>query len=853
MSTPTISSLTPSSGSFIGSQSVIIAGTNLSNAIKVAFGSDVATIVTNTSTSVTCTTPSGTVDTAVDVVVSTIPGSNWTERAYIRNWACVAISSDTGKYQIAIEGINVYTSSNTGETWLQSKTSANNWTAVAISSNGQYQVACMCSGGIYHSSDYGSTWAKRGFPTNASWRSIAISSDGTHITACTDYGTGGVYTSTNSGTSYTQQPMRQSAAWHGVTMSSNGQIQVAVVSDGYTYKSVNYGVDWTEVFTSSGYNWHGISISPDGTILTGGTCNGYIYTSPDTGSTWIQSNSVLSNWLSVSVSSTGYQSAVDGINVYTSSDNGAHWSLSVAPAQNWQSVSISSDGTIQSACVYGGKIYTSNSVSNSKPYTYTQDPPINSPTITSISPISGSTAGGQSMTIIGTNLLNATVTIGGNPVQNLTIVSSIQITCTVPPGTAGATSVIVAVVGATSASKPYTYTQDPTINNPTITSISPISGSTTGGQSMTIIGTNLLNSTVTIGGNPVQNLTIVSSTQITCTVPPGTAGATSVIVAVVGATSASKPYTYITPPPTINNPTITSISPSCGSTTGGQFMTIIGTNLLNATVTIGGNPVKNLTIVSSTQITCTVPPGTAGPTSVIVAVAGAISASKPYTYNEIVISDICFPAGTPITTDQGYIPIEQINPEIHTIHNSRIVAITKTITHDKYLVCFEKHSLGPNIPNKKTITSKNHKVYYNGAMIKAYLFLKHFKYVSPVKYNGEILYNVLMEKHDKLKVNNIIFETLDPENLIAKLYTSNFDDGYKNKLAVMINYCIMQKDRGLYRAIINRILHDKLLTPELKKIRIRTRQTIINCTKAKKPVINRANFNTKSLIRAFKM
>jgi hypothetical protein len=200
-------------------------------------------------------------------------------------------------------------------------------------------------------------------------------------------------------------------------------------------------------------------------------------------------------------------------------------------------------------------------------------------------------------------------------------------------------------------------------------------------------------------------------------------------------------------------------------------------------------------------------------------VAGTTSAYKLYIYNENVISDICFPSGTPITTDQGHIPIELINPDIHTIHNSKIIAITKTITHDKYLVCFEKHSLGPNTPNEKTITSKHHKVYYNGAMVKAHLFLKYFKNVSPVEYNGEILYNVLMENHDKLKVNNLTFESLDPENIIAKLYTSNFDDGYKNKITVMINYSIMQKDRRLYQAVINRVVHDKNLSRSLKQIR----------------------------------
>jgi hypothetical protein len=76
------------------------------------------------------------------------------------------------------------------------------------------------------------------------------------------------------------------------------------------------------------------------------------------------------------------------------------------------------------------------------------------------------------------------------------------------------------------------------------------------------------------------------------------------------------------------------------------------------------------------------------------------------------ISNICFPSGTHITTNQGTIPIEKINKEIHTIRNKKIVGITQTITQDKYLVCFEKDSLGINLPSQKTIISKNHCIVY---------------------------------------------------------------------------------------------------------------------------------------------
>jgi hypothetical protein len=134
------------------------------------------------------------------------------------------------------------------------------------------------------------------------------------------------------------------------------------------------------------------------------------------------------------------------------------------------------------------------------------------------------------------------------------------------------------------------------------------------------------------------------------------------------------------------------------------------------------------------------------------------------------ISNICFPKGTLINCNQGEIPIEQIDSNFHTIRDKQIVAITKTNSTSKYLICFEKDSLGHNIPSKKTIMSENHKLYCNGKMIKAVHFVDKFEKVNKIKYTGETLYNVLMENHDKMIVNNLICETLHPENIIAKIH-----------------------------------------------------------------------------------
>jgi hypothetical protein len=135
------------------------------------------------------------------------------------------------------------------------------------------------------------------------------------------------------------------------------------------------------------------------------------------------------------------------------------------------------------------------------------------------------------------------------------------------------------------------------------------------------------------------------------------------------------------------------------------------------------------------------------------------------------ISNTCFPANTPITTDQGIIPIEKINPLKHTIRNKQIMAITQTITQDEYLVCFEKNAIANNIPCEKTIVSKNHLIFNKGDMIKAKDFIGKYENIYKIKNKNQILYNILLKKHDKMIVNNLICETLHPDNTIAKLYT----------------------------------------------------------------------------------
>jgi len=107
--------------------------------------------------------------------------------------------------------------------------------------------------------------------------------------------------------------------------------------------------------------------------------------------------------------------------------------------------------------------------------------------------------------------------------------------------------------------------------NPTITAISPNSGTTAGGTTVTITGTNFLTglTMVSIGGSACTGVSVSTTSSLSCTTPAGTAGAQNVVVAVTGAASSdilTGGFTYIAPPPITASVVLNSVSNITGST-----------------------------------------------------------------------------------------------------------------------------------------------------------------------------------------------------------------------------------------------------------------------------------------------
>lgn len=161
-----------------------------------------------------------------------------------------------------------------------------------------------------------------------------------------------------------------------------------------------------------------------------------------------------------------------------------------------------------------------------------------------------------------------------------------------------------------------TFTVLTTGGAPTVGGVAPNAGSTAGGNTVVIGGTNFVRtSTVHFGSVASPKVTFVSSTELKAVAPAEASGVVHITVTSGGATSAKSGrdlYAY-------GAPTVTSFTPTSGPV--GTVVTVMGTNFVpRATVKFATVAATSVTYVSPTEIKATVPTG---------AVTGPISVSTP--------------------------------------------------------------------------------------------------------------------------------------------------------------------------------------------------------------------------------
>ncbi len=202
--------------------------------------------------------------------------------------------------------------------------------------------------------------------------------------------------------------------------------------------------------------------------------------------------------------------------------------------------------------------------------------------------------------------------------------------------------------------------------HPQITAISPSRGKAASTTPVTITGTGLHTSgvTVAIGGSACTSPSSSSCTSptvsctVTCTAPTGT-GVKDVVV-----TNANSYFPSSVTGTLVNGFTYltavgyTSITPTNGTTLGGTMVEIAGSNFAEGiAVTIGGASCTGVSVLSSSLLRCTTPAGTAGAQNVILTNPDTTTAtgSGAFTYAAGVTVTNVSPAigpssgGTPIT------------------------------------------------------------------------------------------------------------------------------------------------------------------------------------------------------------
>ena len=192
------------------------------------------------------------------------------------------------------------------------------------------------------------------------------------------------------------------------------------------------------------------------------------------------------------------------------------------------------------------------------------DQGVNSSTKLSISKVGPcSTLNSSQWQAIGTgDRILVTVTSNYSPLVPLVPFPSFQLTATSAHTIINSISIVDTVVA------PPTSVAGP----PVIVSVSPPTGSTGGGDSVTINGTGFAIGATTVTF-PGASCSVNSTTQIICTTTSHAQGPVDLSVSTAaGASDALSGFIFVTPP------SISSISPTAGDTAGNTSLTINGNN-----------------------------------------------------------------------------------------------------------------------------------------------------------------------------------------------------------------------------------------------------------------------------------
>ena len=262
--------------------------------------------------------------------------------------------------------------------------------------------------------------------------------------------------------------------------------------------------------------------------------------------------------------------------------------------------------TVQNPAPGGG---TSNAL------TFTVNNPL--PTIASLSPTNAQAGSAAfTLTINGTGFLPGSTVNWNGSARTTNFVSGTQLLAQITAadiataGTAQITVTNAAPGGGTSTAQAFTITQPNPV--PTLTNVSPNNLQAGGAAfTLTVTGTNFINSSVVRWNGNARTTTFVSATQLTADIPASditSAGSATVTVfnpAPAGGSSSGFNVTIIQPNPA---PSIVSLNPNSVLAGSAAFtLTITGAGFINASSVWWNGAQRTSTLVNATTLTIQVP------------------------------------------------------------------------------------------------------------------------------------------------------------------------------------------------------------------------------------------------------
>lgn len=208
---------------------------------------------------------------------------------------------------------------------------------------------------------------------------------------------------------------------------------------------------------------------------------------------------------------------------------------------------------------------------------------------------------------------------------------------------------------------------------PTVTGVSPASGSDTGGDTVTVTGTGFTAATAVNFGDLGVSFNVTDDgtlTAVTTAAPDGTVDVTVVTPAGTSATSAADQFTFsapVTPPPPPPPvlPTVTGVTipDGGGNPAGGDSVAVTGTGFTGAAAVVFGTvPATNFTVTDDSTLTAISPAGTGTVDVTVVTAAGTsvTGTADQFSYSDAATTPPAtgtIPGATPVPVDPNAAPV----------------------------------------------------------------------------------------------------------------------------------------------------------------------------------------------------